>query len=170
MLPAATFVTAQLPVVPPLTTLQAGFIKSRERQQDDVISVKKGLCYLNAAWISAACVPTNFFLLAVTTFLPAAHMACMRNGDECMDVPPSSPGSNGFYQRVVDVVERAHGQKVAWFFFFFFCSRRGGGGGGGKECSSRQNVVAVRGPEPAAVSAVVRILPFSGEFPLTLPL
>lgn len=30
--------------------------------------------------------------------------------------------------------------------------------------NNRQNVVSVRGPEPAAVPAAVRILPFSGEF------
>lgn len=36
--------------------------------------------------------------------------------------------------------------------------------GGGGTRNNRQNVVSVRGPEPAAVPAAVRILPFSGEF------
>lgn len=115
MLPDATFVTAQLPVVPPLPTSPTGSIKSGERQQGDVISVKKGPRHLHAARISAACVPTNFFLLCGVDVSPppAARMACVRNGHECMDAAPSSPGSNGFYRRVVDAGERAHGQKVA---------------------------------------------------------
>lgn len=54
------------------------------------------------------------------------------------------------------------------FFSSSSCGREGGGGG--KRCSSRQNVVAVRGPESAAVSAAVRILPYGGEFPTQLPL
>lgn len=87
-----------------------------------------------------------------------------------MDVPPSSTGSRGCYQSVVDLVARALGQKLARLFFCLFacllacCGR--GGGAGGIRCSSRQNVVAVRGPESAAVSAAVRILPYGGEFPM----
>lgn len=119
----------------------------------------------NAARIFAACMPTNFFPpcsdeVSVSPRCPHG----MRNGDEWMDVPPSSPGTHGFYQRVVDVAVRAQGQKLAWKFLCSLSRRRRRR----REAlrSSRQNVVAVRGAEPAAVPAAVRILPFSGEFPL----
>lgn len=84
----------------------------------------------------------------------------MRNGDEWMDVPSSSQGRHGLYKRVVDVAVEAVGHKLARFLPL----SRGWEGGAGRRRSSRQDAVAVRGAEPSAVSAVVWLLPYHGEF------
>lgn len=90
ILPAATLVAAQLPVVPPRARRNTrGPLKSGARQPGDVTSAGERPWSLRTprGFSPHAC-PQTFFLLAVTRFLPAARMACVTGTSGWMCPPP----------------------------------------------------------------------------------